>query len=152
MKLGESIAWLLIAGTISACLDLSPRRYVERGGTKDAAVGNSPDAGDDAATDAATGPSTEECQMCLATSCSGPLDTCNATPKCMPWAMCLSDTNCWGASVADINNVAQCLKDCAMQAGITSQIDPANGPLVSLLLCAQNPTACASTCAPAFAK
>jgi hypothetical protein len=153
MKLSSPIAWFLTAASVCACLDLSPLRYVDPSTQKDAAV-NVPDANDaDAsAVDAAADPLVDECRMCLATGpCSAESDACNADSKCAAFGACMSDTVCWGTSLADISMVASCITDCGNHAGLLSQVDPAIGLLLPLLLCAQGP-GCASSCAPLLVK
>jgi hypothetical protein len=158
MKFADSILGSLIAACVctGGCLDLSPVRYVDpRSAQKDAAVNDPGNAGDeDGGTgDAGTQSLIEECRTCLATGpCSTKSEPCDADTKCAAFSTCMTDTVCWGTSLVDINNVAPCIITCGAKAGLTSQIDPAAALLVPVLLCAQDPAACASSCAAGMVK
>jgi hypothetical protein len=150
MKLQQAQMRLVVCVLLTACLDLSPVRY--DAARNDAGVTPGPDASDDdsGATDAAMG-SSAECRECLATGpCSEPLATCNADTKCAAFAACMSDADCWTSHIDDLNNVPMCVTECGMMAGFTSQVDPSSVLIVPVLICAQDPERCASTCAPSF--
>lgn len=149
MKVRDAILGFLVATQLAACVDLSPVAYVARG-RKDAMVdendGGERDGGN---ADAATGALVEECRMCLATgACSAATEGCFADEKCAPFAMCMTDTSCWRERIVDFANAPKCINDCAVAAGITSQVDPAIGLFIGPLMCSQDPMQCAPACAP----
>ena len=111
---------------------------------------NDEDAGHeaDASTDASMGSYVEACNMCLGTTCATQLDTCDAEPKCMIFATCMTNTRCWNEPIRDFNNPPACIMQCSMEAGIVSQVDPALAALVPILMCAQDAMRCAPMCAP----
>lgn len=148
MKARHALYLAILSSYVVACVDLSPVRYVP----KDAVAKTHEDAGgaDAAISDAAADNYIEECGTCLSSMCGTALDACNAVTKCSSMAKCMTETKCWNEKIVDFNNPPMCISSCSQQADITTQVDPALGPFISVLICAQGPTQCAPTCAPVF--
>lgn len=76
---------------------------------------------------------------------------CDANPRCTAYVNCMTETDCWRSPITDFMKVPACIANCAGQVGIMSQVDPANGLFLAVLVCAQKgPDAggCAPSCAP----
>lgn len=145
MKFRAAVLLCFAAVSVLSCVDLSPVRYVEM----DAGGNNVPDSGDDddsGAADASMGFDGEACDMCRATMCGAAVEMCAANEKCNAYAVCMTERNCWREHIVDFSNPPACLSECGAIAGITSQVDPAVGVFVGVLICAQNQ--CAPACVP----
>ena len=138
----RSIASVLISAALAgACVDLSPLSY---------------DGGPTAIPDASTadvvydvgGPDSPSgaCVACLKASCKPAEVACEANAKCAKFEACLTATNCWGSSLTDPSRLPQCLLQCGMSAGITSQADPAAPLLTPIFTCTGDPTICGTPC------
>lgn len=148
MKLRDAVIYVVASMCLAACLDLSPVRYV----AKDAGSGTDDDAGaaDAAMSDAAPDNYVEECTGCLMTMCGMAAGTCFADAKCGSLATCMTETKCWNEKIVDFNNAPMCIMDCSAKAGIASQVDPALGMFIPMLVCSQQPSQCAAACAPVY--
>jgi hypothetical protein len=148
MKTLRSIASVLISAAFAAaCLDLSPLPYsAPEAGVVDGSVADV--ALDAIGADAFGG----ACIDCLRTSCKSTDMACEQSPKCAQFAACVNATQCWGASLADLTNLPTCLLQCGSSAGIGSQADPASALVGPLLICAQDPKVCATSCLGAADK
>jgi hypothetical protein len=142
MRTLRAVASVLTSAVLAAaCLDLSPLPYEGReGGVLDGSLG-------DVALDAIGGDASGgACAECLKTSCKSAETACEQSPECTKFAACVSATQCWGASLTDLTNLPPCLLQCGMSAGVTSQADPASALIGPLLICAQDPKVCATSC------
>jgi hypothetical protein len=142
MRALRALACVLACGVlVGACLDLSPAPYeAPEGGLSDASLSDvvfevgGPDAPGAA------------CTQCLTTHCSAAKSACEQNAKCAMFELCMSATQCWGASLLNLTNLPPCLIQCGTSANLIGQTDPASALASPLLNCAQDPSTCASAC------
>jgi hypothetical protein len=134
-----SIAAIALA-MLAACVDTSPIDYVapdlRDGATEGGNDASSMDAGLVAA-----------CKECITQgACKSQYQGCLKNQKCGFETACLVDAYCLNFSLTDIANLPACVNNCAADAGVTGQSDPAVLAFAPLIVCAQSATGCAAVC------
>jgi hypothetical protein len=136
MTFARALVYAIAAsGLVVACADTTPIDYkapVEDAAAADGAAG--PDAGLIMA-----------CRQCLTTgACQAQTATCMQDTECAPLLNCLMDAYCLNYVASDTSR--PCLIRCAINAGITSQTDPAVNIYIPVYLCAQGADTCGAEC------
>jgi hypothetical protein len=125
-----------------ACVDTTPLAFTSE---VDALDGAASDALVDSAGLRTDANLVEACRQCLmGVGCKAQFDACAANAKCAVMSRCLIDAYCLNYSFTDLAHLPSCVFQCAAQAGILGQDDPAITFYAPLAACAQ--TMCAASC------